>query len=379
MQKIVFALLLPLAGCVSSGTHHTRANLSPLAAVEHLEEHPTGRAREVRDVNAVAMNRSMKRFVNRYIKEFKNTNARVSMLKWVITHAGILGFQYDHEKTRIATEAYKFPTGNCLTLSNLFVAMARYLGIEAKFQEVSLGNSWRKQGDLYLLNRHINVTGRLPGGGRYVMDFIHIDTEYSPTAKVVSDERAKAQYYNNVGVEHLQAGDVYTAIAYFKKGIETAPELDYVWSNLGTAYGRLDELIASEGAFKTALDINSRNWSATNNLALVYQKMGRVEEAQQKLDGIARFRLKNPYYRFELSEHAYHEGDYKQAISHLRKAIALKPDEHEFYFALAKSYYRSGNRKKALTHFDKARELANSETATKRYNQSLDLLLEERS
>ena len=257
--------------------------------------------------------------------------------------------------------------------------MARYLGVDAHFQEVSLGNSWRKQGDLYVFNRHINVTGRLPGGGRYVMDFIHIDTEYSPKAKVVSDERAKAQYYNNVGVEHLQSGDTDRAIAYFKKGVVTAPELDYVWSNLGTAYGRLDELIASEGAFKTALDINSRNWSAINNLALVYQKMGRIEEATRQLHGIERFRMRNPYYRFELSEHAYQQGDYDEAISHLRKAIALKSDEHEFYFALAKSYYRRGDRKKALSNFDTARQLADHETASNRYSQELDTLLEDQS
>ena len=107
--------------------------------------------------------------------------------------------------------------------------------------------------------------------------------------------------------------------------------------------------------------------------------MGRIDEANRKLKGIERFRRRNPYYRFELSEHAYHQGDYREAIAHLRKAIALKPNEHEFYFALAKSYYRSGNRTKALSHFAKARQLANTDAATRRYSQELDTLLEEQS
>ena len=109
MRKFAIALVMLLSGCVSSGTYNARPDLSPLEAVERLEQHPTGRARDVDNVNIVAMTRGMKRFVDRYIREFKNPNDRVGMLKWVITHAGVLGFQYDHEKNAHSLPSLSVP------------------------------------------------------------------------------------------------------------------------------------------------------------------------------------------------------------------------------------------------------------------------------
>lgn len=377
---LCLSFMLSLAACNSTGTGalNTRSGVDKLAQIERLEQEHFGRADNVADVDVLAMTDEMKAYADRYLREFKNQQDRVQMLRYVIIHAGLLGFQYDQTKTRTAREAFELRTGNCLSLSNLYVAMARYMGLDARFQEVSLGNTWTKSDDLYLLNRHINVKGRLRGGGSYVMDFIHIDTEYVPGVQVVSDLRAKAQYYNNLGAEHLREGNNTAALVYFKKAIATDPDIDYIWSNLGTAYSRSGDLIAAEAAYRVSLDLNSSNWSAINNLAVLYQKLGRVDEARRQLAGIERFRLKNPYYRLQLSERAYQEGRYRRAISHLKKAIAMKPGEHEFYFALAKSYYRLGDLDSAQRNFDKARALAASDAERERYRVSLDALLEDK-
>ncbi len=374
------ALLAALlaGGCATTGrpSAPSPGGHGELSEIEALETTPLGRARDVADVDVLALTPEMKRFAKKYLTEFRDPYDRAQMLRYVITQAGLLGFQYDQAKTRSAVDAFRYRNGNCLTLSNLYVALGRYVGLDARYQDVSLGQSWTKTDDLYLLSRHINVKGRLAGGRSYVMDFIHIDTEYIHDAQVVSDEWAKAEYYNNIGADFLQAGNNSAALIYFKKAIVTDPRIDYIWSNLGTAYSRASEYVAAEAAFKKALELNDRNWSAINNLAVLYQKIGRLEEAEEQLAGIERFRLKNPYYRLALSERAYQAGDYKEAIAHLKRAVAMKPDEHEFYFALAKSYYRRGDRDKAESHFDKARQLASAGPAYERYRKGLDTLLE---
>ncbi|MCC7411047.1 MAG: tetratricopeptide repeat protein [Gammaproteobacteria bacterium] len=305
-----------LAGCAGAPAPRPDA-ADPLRAVEALERQALPSAATVTDVDVLAVSPAMERFLERYLREYPDSRHRVDMLRYVIIHPGLLGFTYDQSRTRTAAAAFEARNGNCLTLSNLFIALARRLGIDAHYQEVSLGNSWTKHEDLYLLNRHINVRGRLRNGQGYVMDFIHIDTELAPNARTVTDARARAraQYYNNLGVEHLYARETAQAVAWFKKAIATAPELDYVWSNLATAYGRVSEYAAAEAAFHTALALNAENWSAINNLAILYRRTGREAEAERALGSIERFRLRNPYYRIELSEQAYQNGDYREAIA----------------------------------------------------------------
>ena len=369
---------LVLGGCATTQgpARGAGAGRSDLSMIETLEDRPLGRARDVADIDVLALTPEMKAFANHYLQEFRDPYDRAQMLRYIITQPGLMGFQYDQAQTRTAADAFRYRSGNCLTLSNLYVALGRSVGLDARFQDVSLGESWTKTDDLYLLNRHINVKGRLRGGRTYVMDFIHIDTEYIHGARVVSDTRAKAQYYNNLGAGFLKDGNNTAALIYFKKAIETDPGMDYVWSNLATAYSRSDQFVAAEAAFRKSLELNGRNWSAINNLAVLYRKLGRLEEAEQQLAGIERFRMKNPYYRLALGERAYQRGDYAEAISHLKRAIAMNPREHEFYFALAKSYYRRGDRERASIHYDKARQLASAGVASERYKKGLEGLLE---
>ena len=59
---------------------------------------------------------------------------------------------YD-ESTRTADERFRDRRGNCLSLTNLFVAMARHLGIDARYQEVEIPPDWSLAGQSFLLRR----------------------------------------------------------------------------------------------------------------------------------------------------------------------------------------------------------------------------------
>lgn len=370
----LLAAALLLGGCLG-GPAGVRPASDHLAAVESLETEARPRAGAVPDLDALALDSATREFLDRFVRPFTNPGDRARMLRYAITHPGLLAFRYDQHRSLTAREAFHARTGNCLSLSNLYVAMARAVGLDARFQEVNLGSAWTRDGDLYLINRHINVIGRLPGGGAYVMDFIHIDTEHAPGARAVSDANALAQLYNNRGVEHLRAGDAQAAVAWLKKALATDDSLDYVWSNLGTAYGRLAEVTAAEAAFAQALALNEENWSAINNLALLYRRTGRALEAERTLAGIERFRMRNPYYRLELAEHAYQAGDYREALAQAERAVSLGGRGHEVFFTLAKVYYRLGEPARAEQHLARAREIALRAGQGERYRGGLGELL----
>ncbi len=57
-----------------------------------------------------------------------------------------------------------------MSFTNMFLSMARYVGLNASFQEVKVPPDWTRRGDSFVLSRHINVNvdlgyqGRIGGG-----------------------------------------------------------------------------------------------------------------------------------------------------------------------------------------------------------------------
>jgi hypothetical protein len=95
-------------------------------------------------------------------------------------HPELLGTDYDARRTGTAEEALRSRAGNCLFLSILFVAMARELGVDARFQQLEVMPEWDMEGDVLFAARHVNVYGRLHGRSEYVTDFYPYPDEPHP-------------------------------------------------------------------------------------------------------------------------------------------------------------------------------------------------------
>ena len=72
----------------------------------------------------------------------------------VIFDRSVVGFEYSGLKTFTAEETFDKRTGNCLSYTTMFIAMARYAGLIAKFQEVSDFSDWNRQGNLIVFSSH---------------------------------------------------------------------------------------------------------------------------------------------------------------------------------------------------------------------------------
>ena len=84
-----------------------------------------------------------------------------------------------------------------------------------------------------------------------------------------------------------------------------------------------------------AFSIDGNNATAINNLAKYYRRAGDTGLAREYEEAIERFNNRNPYYHFVQGSVAFEIGDFIEARKSFRRAVRLKEEEPDFYYALA--------------------------------------------
>lgn len=273
----------------------------------------------------------------------RSPRARLALLREYLFGAEGRQIQYNRNGTKTAMETVRSGSGNCLSMTNLFVASARHLGVAAQFQAVPVKPTWDQQGDVMIRYEHIVATGRLQGGERYVVDFLPEfslgDFVWNPN----SDAEALSLYFNNLGAERLVQGDADTAVDYFQQALHLAVKDSDAWSNMGAALGRQKRDELAEFSYLRALRLNPRNFSALNNLAGFYEFRGKDVEAADIAEIAMRYRRKNPYYHYVAARLFYQRERFEEALLLLNEAVRLKDNEPDFYSALAEIYQQLDN------------------------------------
>ena len=365
VKKIFIVILVVLlgAGCSSA----PRPNSLPSVDDETLlagEVFPGTASQSIPSAEDVfGLSPDMSRFLDANVGGKTDERAFAELIVAMETF-GIRQLIYDND-TLTASRTFEERRGNCLSFTNMFLVMARHVGLRAKFQEVSISPEWIKQGEMQVLRRHVNVYVRLTGKGKSmdrkgdrVVDF---DDEGGPQASletIISDNRALAHFYNNWAVDSLEAGNTDLAFAYARKAIvDGDADFSPAWGLIGVLYRRAERLDMAEAAYLRALQAEPSDTVAMSNLERLYASQGREELADYYRDQVLGHRLRNPYFRMEKAREAYQAGDYRTAVSHLKKAISLKNDESEFYFLLRDSYYQMGDILKARKYHAKAHKV----------------------
>jgi Flp pilus assembly protein TadD len=275
--------------------------------------------------------------------------------------------------TRTAAETFAARQGNCLSFTFMFVVLARGVGIDARFQEVEIAPEWTFANDSYILNRHINISIDLGVRKERVVDFDILDLEAEYEMHVVSDARALAHFYNNVGAELMQFGEMAAAFHAFRTAIaENDRSFAPAWNNLGTLYSRTGLPYYAEAAYLHALKIDRSNLIAMSNLTTLYDRRGDQKRAERFRNKVNSHRNRNPYYRYQMARVAYTVGDYDLAINHLRYAMRKRRDEDRFCALLGLVYLEIGDEDKFLRLMTRAEELAETDALKSFYASKID-------
>jgi Flp pilus assembly protein TadD len=322
------------------------------------------------DPDLLAVNDAMRAFLAEQVPAGAGDQRKVHAILRAIIGDG-LQLQYDNLLTLTAAETFERRAGNCMSFTNLFLALAREAGVRANYQEVLVPPNWTAGESTWFYNLHVNVLVDY-GGLEQVVDFNLRDYDNGYPRRLISDSAAESRHHSNVGVHWMTGGDPALAFLHFRRALELQPAAGHVWTNLGTLYRREGLEARAEAAFRRAIALD-REPVAMSNLARLYREQGRPELAAWYEDQVAVFRGRNPYYLFHRAELAYEAGDYREARSLLRKALARHREDHRFHHLMAMSLLQLGDEAGGRRYLQSAAALAAEEDLA-RYNHKLELL-----
>lgn len=365
-----------LTACVAP-TNRTSLGSDHVTAAMLEDASPLARGKVLPDVtreDILTVTPEMSAFLEAYIEPGQNEFFRLKRLLYALMGEGEFELVYD-DRTRTAPETFRDRHGNCLSFTNLFVAMARHVGLDARYQEVEIPADWSMSGQSFLLSQHVNVFLDLSHGETRIVDFNILDFNTSYDRRVVSDARARAHYFNNIGAELMLSGETLQALANLRAGVREDATFAPAWINLGILHRREGFPAWAEAAYLQALEVDRFNLVAMSNLANLYEEQGLQDRAQEYRARVASHRSRNPYYRFFLASEAFVSGDYATAIDHLKYAIRKRDDEPRFYSLLSLSYLMSGDKAKAQRWMEKAEAVAAQTSDPEKYHHKLEWLM----
>jgi len=314
----------------------------------------------------------MERFVDSRVVGKDDPNGVLKSLIDAVFGPSGLAIEYGNTRTKTPVEVFETRSGNCLSFTMLFVTMARYLGMEARFNEVAEILTWDRRGEFVVNNRHMFAEVEIENS-RLRVDFLPGERKRYHLVQRISDRRALAHYYNNLGAEAVEANSLDEALAYFAEALRMDESLSLAWVNQGVALRRSGDLVGAEASYRRALEVDPSETTAATNLAALLELLGRSGEAEHFRRIVKAHQQRNPIYHYRLGLEKATLGDLQEAAQHLRVAIRRDSEDPEFHAALSAIYTRLDRSRKADQSLKRALALCASDAE----RDSIRLRLEE--
>ncbi len=325
----LFLLLLLTTGCTSAGPQGYMNVDELVRALVHNDVDP-GKV-----VLPYGLTPEMQAWAEETAGQSTNPLERLQRLQERLLDPHEMALEYTWGYTGTAAEVFEHRRANCLAFTNLFVGMARTVGIPVYFLSVEIGETYRKDGDLVILSDHIAV-GYGPQSQRTVFDFSENPDSDIRTFHMISDLRALAMFHSNRGAEALQTDFLDAAVEWGEMAVKIEPELASAWVNLGVAYRRQGDLEAAEEVYRRAIEVDPRIYSAYQNLSALLRIQGRHGEALTLEGLLEKAPNRNPFTYLTLGDASLVGGRLQDAEQYYRRALRLDPSLAEPYAALGR-------------------------------------------
>ena len=359
MYRMVIGLSVValLAGCSTVS--------QPIASRAHLFDDTAFAAPSVRidASNVFAMSPAMQRFFEAEVVPLVRARGPQRGLVEALYSAQKLRLDYDAAFTRNAAEAFDARAGNCLSLVIMTAAFAKRLGLEVRYQRVSVDDLWARDGDLVQVVGHVNLALARPGSPLHraqspsdwlTVDFVAIDDAQRHRVRSLEEATVVAMYMNNKSVEALTSGRRNDAYWWSRASIEHDARFASAYITLGVVLRRHGRPDLAEAALRFALRLEPTNPQALNNHVDVLRVLGREDEAIATAKVLERVQPTTPLTAYKSGLAALESGNYSRARDAFRDALGAAPGDHEFHFMLAVAYLKLGHDALALEHLRSA-------------------------
>jgi len=165
----------------------------------------------------------------------------------------------------------------------------------------------------------------------------------------------KATYYFFKGKERFSSRNYEAAEAAFRESVNSDPNFERGFVELGVTYCTLEKYPEAEQAFKQAMSIEPDSCAACG-LGMVYRIQERKDEAEAALRQSIKLNSKDDCPFNQLGRMYYDEKEYSKAIEAFDQELKLKPSAVSYHF-LANSLYYSKRTKESIAPYLKATSL----------------------
>ena len=316
----------------------------------------------VPDVDVGLLDQEMKTYVAHQIGDARLQATRLDRLVSGLRRDGYFRDAVDPQTTLTAMEAFPSKGGNCLSYTNLFVALAREAGLDAVYQVVDVSPSWDADAGFLIQYAHINVLlSGLQIEHAYkevvTVDFNVIQAKSRHRRQVVSDDYATSLYYANHAVQLIRQGRLQEAFGWLRRAIELAPYNADLWVNLGALYASMNDAASAIEAYDVAMQIDSGHPAALSGLARSHGVLGDVVLASSLRNSERNPAMKRAFSDFAQAQAAFADGDYRQSLEFIDRALHLRSRDGRMHNLKGQVEQALGNKAAARRSFDRARRL----------------------
>lgn len=255
--------------------------------------------------------------------------------------------EYVNNATLTALQTYEQREANCLSLTILSYSLAKALGFKAQFQDVQIPEYWITRRGGSVLNGHVNLqvippyqktTGRALLGAQssYTIDFEMDNRREQLPVRKLTEQDIVALFYNNKAADAMLSQQFDTAFRYLQQAVRHAPDVSTTWNNLAVLYRQKGLFAEAERAYLYSLQLDPSHVNTMANLALLYELMGRTQQAQALQRKVDYARQQNPYYFIMMGNEALQRADLNEAELAFHRSIKLMPGSSEALAGLAR-------------------------------------------
>jgi Tfp pilus assembly protein PilF len=264
-----------------------------------------------------------------------------------------LQLRYSLTPTRDANQTFRSRLGNCLSFSNLFVAIARTQRLNPFYVEVVDYQRWNYRDGQVVSQGHI-VAGLYVANQLQTFDFLPYRAKSYKSFQPIDEARATAHYYNNLGAEALFDGDQVSAERWISLAYEIAPDFVKAINNLAVVRSREGRFEEAADLYRKGLTYEPEDIALLTNLAALDRRMGRAAEADRLTATIEGANNTNPFFFLAQAEVALAANDLDKAKRLLIEALRRDSEAPEVHVGFVKFYLAEGDTERARHHLERA-------------------------
>lgn len=359
----LFALATSLVGCASTAG---KKKYTPHEVIADLSTRvPDDVVQKV--VVPYEINDEIRQLARKSVENMRTDSDKTrAIVNAIISRTG-MSISYDWLSNKTAQQVFYEGKGNCLAYTNLFIGMAREVGVDAVYVDVQTIERVSKEAEVIVNNGHITAGVRY-GPELRMIDFTRTPEREYMGAKQIDDFEAIANYYNNQGFLYgyfaETAGDLgdnfdpqAAELEMYEMALEVSPNFNRARNNLGVAFkrrGRIDDAIEQ---YQLAILADPKFADAHSNLGAAYYSQGRVDDAVQQFERAAKSSGANAYYYHHMGVIEFQQEEYRDALKHFKKAVSRDGSIADARYYLGEVYMKLGDRRRAIEAYEKTLEI----------------------